>query len=125
MAMKHGDLNANAVLRLSELACWVDAIPARFRTPIMEAALGMLPAVDWQGSPLVQSLRSQIQDCVDDCVGFSIDDRAWRRSDLSGLRSACESLSGCTSPVEVELTVSKLVSRLAEALLSAAREAQS
>ena len=76
--MKHCDLNANAVLRLSELACLVDAIPARFRTPIMEAALGMLPAVDWQGSPLVQSLRSQIQYCVDDCVGFSIDDRAWR-----------------------------------------------
>jgi hypothetical protein len=123
--MEHRDLDAKALHRLTELACLVDAIPGRFRTSIMEAALGTIqPAVDWQDSPLVQSLRFQIQDCVDDCVGFCLDDYAWRNVDLSGLRSACKLLSAISAPVEVELVVSQIVSRVAQTMLSTVREAQ-
>lgn len=123
--MEHRDLDAKALHRLTELACLIEAVPARFRTQIMEAALGTIqPAVDWQDSPLVQSLRSQVQECVDDCVGFCVDDYAWRNVDLSGLRPACELLGVTRSPVELELVVSQIVSRMAHTMLSTVRATQ-
>jgi hypothetical protein len=125
MAMEYFNLNSNAEYRLSELACLVDAIPSRFRAPVMAAALQTLPTVDWHQSPLVLSLRSQLQDCADDCVGFAISENVWQNGDLSGLQPACRRLSRCSDPAQVQLVISQLVLQLAGMLLSATREVRS
>lgn len=123
--MDRFDLNTKAIHRLSELACLVDAIPGRFRESIIKAALGIPPTVDWRGSPLVQTLRNQMQDCVDDRLGFPLGSCAWGETDLTDLRSLCESLGACTKPAQVESIVSRIVSQSAQSALSTAREAQS
>lgn len=107
---------------MSELACLVDAIPAQFRRSLLQVAIGLESCTEWKHSQFVLSLRSQVQECVHDRLGFKIADCVWQKSDFEHLGPLLRALGRCSDPAQSHLAVCDVLTQLAASLLTAAKE---
>jgi len=85
---------------LTELAEWIDSIPAEFRVPILSAAISFQADDDFSSSYFVGICRSRLFDCVYSFCGIAIGPKVVGHFPPFGLESRISMFTKMKSPAE-------------------------
>ena len=107
--------------QLSEFACLVEAIPARFREAILTAAVENPDDNELGTRPFVVWMRRQLRECVCASLRFEVPDNCWEGRVPDAVRERLSQFSTCRNDTQVQLGVRELVSQVSECVLSSAK----